>query len=193
MNTTAEELDSPITSDEFPQRIELPVRDGVTPCGKSPVRIFLGTEPAQYRAERVFLWSIEQVRDPSRRYYIYIMKNLPGFDSRRWLTGFTNYRFAIPHFAGGEGRAIYNDVDQVYLEDPAQLFDLDLGEHGYLAISPRDTSVMLMDCAQMIRHGVREITCPQDRIRKVFIVVINANGPIDRLRRFIRGRELSYF
>ena len=42
-------------------------------------------------------------------------------------------------------------------------------------------------------HGVREITCPQDRIRKVFIVVINANGPIDRLRRFIRGRDLSYF
>ena len=42
-------------------------------------------------------------------------------------------------------------------------------------------------------HGVREITCPQDRIRKVFIVVINANGPIDRLRRFIKGRDLSYF
>ncbi len=152
MNTIVEELYSPIRSDEFPQRIELPVRAGVTPCGKPPVRIFLGTEPAQYRAERVFLWSIEQVRDPSRRYYIYIMKDLPGFDSRRWLTGFTNYRFAIPHFAGGEGRAIYNDVDQVYLEDPGQLFDLELGEHGYLAISPRDTSVMLMDCARMIQY-----------------------------------------
>jgi hypothetical protein len=116
------------------------------------VRIFLGTEPAQYRVERVFLWSIERARDPGRVYEIYLMKQLAGFDSRRWLTGFTNYRFAIPHFAGGAGRAIYNDVDQLYLADPGELFDLDLDGHGYLAISPRDTSVMVMDCARMIPH-----------------------------------------
>lgn len=42
-------------------------------------------------------------------------------------------------------------------------------------------------------HGVREITCPEDRVRKVFIVVINANGPMDRLRRFLQGRGLSYY
>ena len=28
-----------------------------------------------------------------------------------------------PHIAGGSGRAIYNDVDQVYLADPGELFD----------------------------------------------------------------------
>ena len=132
MNTIAEDLPSSMPSSEVPQCVVLPVRAGLTPCDKPPVRIFLGTEPAQYRAERVFLWSIEQVRDPSRIYHIYLMKELSGFNSRRWLTGFTNYRFAIPHFAGGEGRAIYNDVDQVYLEDPGQLFDSGLGEHGYL-------------------------------------------------------------
>lgn len=134
MNKPAKDLPGSVQSYAVPQRIVLPVREGVTPCGKPPVRIFLGTEPAQYRAERVFLWSIEQVRDPGRIYHIYMMKELPGFNSRRWLTGFTNYRFAIPHFAGGKGRAIYNDVDQVYLEDPGQLFDLDLGEHGYLSL-----------------------------------------------------------
>ena len=80
---------------------------------KPPVRIFVGTEPGQYRAERVFVWSVEQVRDPSRSYEIYLMKDLAGFDRSRWLTGFTNYRFAIPHLAGGAGRAIYNDVDQI--------------------------------------------------------------------------------
>ena len=42
-------------------------------------------------------------------------------------------------------------------------------------------------------HGVREITCPQDRLRKVFIVVINANAPMDRLRRVWQGRGLSYY
>src|SRR5262245_62694449 len=38
-----------------PECVVLGVREGVTPSAKPPVRIFLGTEPAQYRAERVFL------------------------------------------------------------------------------------------------------------------------------------------
>ena len=132
-----------------PECVVLGVREGVAPSPKPPVRIFLGTEPAQYRAERVFFWSIEQVRDPSRIYEIYLMKDLVGFDRRRWLTGFTNYRLAIPDFAGGFGKAIYNDVDQVYLGDPGELFDADLGQHGFLALTDHDTAVMLIDCARM--------------------------------------------
>jgi hypothetical protein len=123
---------------------------------KPPVRIFVGTEPSQFRAERVLIWSIEQVRDKSRTYEIYLMKDLVGFNRRLWLTGFTNYRFAIPHFAGNHGRAIYNDVDQIYLSDPAELFDRDIGGHGFMCIASGptaraavDTSVMLIDCARM--------------------------------------------
>jgi mitochondrial fission protein ELM1 len=139
-----------------PERIILGVRPGTEPSAKPPVRIFLGTEPAQYRAERIFVWSIERVRDPSRVYEIHLMKELAGFDRRMWLTGFTNYRCAIPHFAGGQGRAIWNDVDQVYLSDPAELFDMDLGGHGFVTVPPLgpekrvDSSVMLMDCARML-------------------------------------------
>src|ERR1043166_7441715 len=96
-----------------PARVVLGVRDGVPPSPKPPVRIFLGTEPVQYRAERVFFWSLEQVRDPGRVYEVHLMKDLAGFDRRRWLTGFTNYRFAIPHFAAGSGKAIYKDVDTI--------------------------------------------------------------------------------
>ena len=132
-----------------PECVVLGVRGGVPPSPKPPVRIFVGTEPDQYRAERVFFWSIEQVRDPGRIYEIHLMKDLVGFDRRRWLTGFTNYRLAIPHLAGGSGKAIYNDVDQVYLGDPGELFDVDLGEHGFLALSDHDTAVMLIDCARM--------------------------------------------
>jgi len=132
-----------------PERIALEVRPGSRPDPGPPVRIFLGSEAAQHRAERVFLWSIERVRNPSRRYEIWPMKRLSGFRRRGWTTGFTNYRFAVPHFAGGAGRAIYNDVDQIYLVDPAELFDTDLGDHGFLAVSPDDPSVMLLDCARM--------------------------------------------
>lgn len=140
-----------------PDCIVLGVKPGGSPGPKPPVRIFLGTQPEQYRPERVFFWSIEQVRDPSRVYEIYLMKGMPGY-RRTWLwnTGFTNYRFAIPYYAGYQGRAIYNDVDQTYHADPAELFDMDMGDHAVLAVSRTDTSVMLMDCERMKKFWTLE-------------------------------------
>ena len=85
---------------DLPQKIVLAPRPGLEPSTKPPVRIYLGTEPGQYRAERVFVWSVEKVRDPSRTYEIHLMKDVRGYDRRWWLTGFTNYRFAIANWAG---------------------------------------------------------------------------------------------
>jgi hypothetical protein len=132
-----------------PELVVLEPKEGVAPSGKPPVRIFMGTEPHQHRAERILVWSITQVRDPARRYEIYLMKDLAGFDRRGWKTGFTYYRYAIPALAGYEGRAIFNDVDQIYFADPAELFDMDMGDAGVLCINERETSVMLIDCAKM--------------------------------------------
>ncbi len=144
-----------------PDRIVLGVQPGHRPSDKPPVRIYLGTERGQFRAERIFLWSVEKHRDPSRIYEIYLLRDLKGFRRGFWLTGFTNYRFAIPGFAGFSGRAIYNDADQVYLTDPAELFDLDMDQAGFLSINDRDTSVMLIDCERMAQawndHDVRRL------------------------------------
>jgi uncharacterized protein len=108
-------------------------------------------------APSIFVWSVEQARDPARVYEIHLMKDLIGFNRWWWTTGFTNYRLAIPHLTGGRGRAIYNDVDQIYLADPGALFDADMDGHGFLAIAaqdrtggvPFDSSVMLIDCEKM--------------------------------------------
>ncbi|HVY98588.1 MAG TPA: hypothetical protein VHA35_03745 [Dongiaceae bacterium] len=134
----------------------LPPLPGTPPSRKPAVRIFIGSEPGQIRAERVLVWSIMRHRDPTRAYELHLMRDLAGFRRVGWVTGFTNYRYAIPHFAGFAGRAIYNDVDQVYLEDPARLFDLEMDGHGFLAVANRtrrrwsfDTSVSLIDCARM--------------------------------------------
>lgn len=131
------------------ETVVLPARSGASPSPAPPVEIYLGTEPAQYRANRVFGWSIERVRDPGREVRLHLMSELPGFDRRFWTTGFTNYRFAIPALQGGVGRAIYNDEDQIYLTDPGALFDLELGAAGHLSISDTESSVMLIDCARM--------------------------------------------
>ncbi|MEZ4334488.1 MAG: ELM1/GtrOC1 family putative glycosyltransferase [Myxococcota bacterium] len=129
--------------------VVLPPRPGAPPSNRPAVEIFLGTEPAQYRANRVFGFSIEKARDPGRTVRIHFMSELEGFDRRGWTTGFTNYRFAIPALCRGRGRAIYNDEDEIYLTDPGRLFDLELGGAGYLAISDTESSVMLIDCARM--------------------------------------------
>ena len=129
--------------------IVLRARPEAPPSARPPVEIYLGTEPAQYRANRVFGWSIEKARDPGREIRIHVMSELEGFDRRGWTTGFTNYRFAIPALAGGRGRAIYNDEDQIYLTDPGVLFDLDMGGAAYLATSDSESSVMLIDCERM--------------------------------------------
>ena len=41
-------------------------------------------------------------------------------------------------------------------------------------------------------HGVREIQCPPDRMRKVFIVVINRFTPLDRLGRLLGAAPKGY-
>jgi hypothetical protein len=134
---------------ERPECVRFEPEPGLEPSSKAPVRIYLGTEPEQHRAERAFLWSILQVRDPARVYEIYLMSELTKFDRSDWKTGFSRYRFAIPAFAGQKGRAIYNDVDQIYLRDPGELFDLDMGGCAYLSITRRETSVMLLDCEKL--------------------------------------------
>ena len=180
-----------------PECVVLPPRPGTVPSDRPPVRIFLGTEPAQYRAERIFFWSIERHRDPARTYEVYRMSDLAGFDRKGWRTGFTKYRFAIPELAGGSGRAIYNDVDQIYLADPALLFDLEMGEHGYLAISPEETSVMLIDCARMLPLWNRQTAAREGKhalIRKP-AATPGLWGPCDphwnaRDQEYVEGRTL---
>lgn len=159
-----------------PEVVRFDVDPGVTPSGAPPVRIFLGTEPLQARAERIFLWSVKQHRDPARVYEVHLMKDLKGYDRHGWKTGFSNLRFAIPGLAGGYGRAIYNDVDQVYLADPGELFDLDMGTAGVLAIRPTEDSVMLIDCGVMIRHWpTEEVGMPGMAMKRFRKAVSNNN------------------
>ncbi|MEX2479575.1 MAG: ELM1/GtrOC1 family putative glycosyltransferase [Gammaproteobacteria bacterium] len=139
----------PPSREREPETIVFGARAGAHPSQRPPVEIFVGSERGQFRAEHNLLWSIEKHRDPTRIYRVHLLRDLQGFRRRFWLTGFTNYRFAIPALAEGEGRAIYNDADQIYLADPGELFDTPMNGRGYLSINERDSSVMLLDCRRM--------------------------------------------
>lgn len=185
------ERDRPPGLRDEPELVLLDVEPGVTASPKPPVRIYLGTEPAQHRAERIFVWSIMQVRDPARRYEIYLMKDLKGFDRARWKTGFTNYRYAIPALAGKKGRAIYNDVDQIYLADPAELFDMDMGGAAQLGITERETAVMLLDCERMAKVWHRE-DAERSEKHKFFRAKVHADGLWGHMPGIWNSRDHEY-
>ncbi len=42
-------------------------------------------------------------------------------------------------------------------------------------------------------HGVREVRCPEGRMRQVFTVVVNGNGPLDKLRALVTGRAATRY
>lgn len=161
-------------------------------CPSLPtVRIFVGSETSQYRAERVFVWSVCKHRNPSRRYEIHIMRDLPGFDRAGWTTGFTNYRFAIPELAGGAGRAIYNDVDQIYLADPAGLFDTPMNGDCCLALGIEDTSVMLIDCAAMV--GIWNLRSARRGTKKALAArVVEEMGGVGELSSIWNARDEEF-
>lgn len=132
-----------------PVKLVLESADASDEQAANPIRIYIGSEPAQHRGERILLWSILKHRNPNRHYEVNIMKDLAGFERKGWKTGFTAYRYTIPEFANFQGRAIYNDVDQIYLADPFDLLAENMSEAAVLAVESRDTSVMLMDCGRL--------------------------------------------
>ena len=122
------------------------------------IRIFIGTEPAQWLATEVLKRSILKRTDSS-----VVFNDLIGLDlglRSKMYTGFSFYRFAIPEKCGYQGRAIYLDADMVVLGDIANLYNLEMKNYNALA-RVRDsqstfTSVMLMDCAKLKHWKVKE-------------------------------------
>ncbi len=99
---------------EGPEVIEL--------AGKGPVvQIYVGASPDLYRAVRVLIWSIMQVRDPERAYEIHLMMNLKGIDRKGWKTGYEGYCAYVAGMA--KGRAIYCTPQMIFETDPAIAFD----------------------------------------------------------------------
>ncbi len=131
------------------------------------VKIFIGTEPRMWRGEAVLRHTIEKyITGPHKVVsmdYTLGDKTWEGWEIGRkaaepaqrgrdekgnavWFTDFTNFRWAIPELCGFKGRAIYNDVDQIYLKNPRELMDLEMGGAAVLSVTTNETSVLLFDC-----------------------------------------------
>ncbi|MEC7839867.1 MAG: glycosyltransferase [Chlamydiota bacterium] len=123
-----------------------------------PIKIFIGTEPAQWLPTEVLKRSI-LTRTKTEVEFC----DLIGIDlglRLKMYTGFSFYRYAIPEKSDYKGRSLYLDADMVVLGDIADLHNLDMNGHNALArIRNKETyftSVMLMDCAKLKHWKVKE-------------------------------------
>lgn len=130
-----------------------------------PIRIFVGT-PANnedLECESVFSYSLRKhhpaddielhwmmlSRDPASPWYSDPQAR-KGWHTKGWATPFSPLRWGIPHACGYQGRAIYNDCDQIYMADVAELWNQPIPDDKALLMAKDGASCcMLMDCERM--------------------------------------------
>jgi len=70
-----------------------------------------------------------------------------NFNTTRWATPFSGFRWGIPEYCKYEGKAIYTDVDMLNFYDIGKLYELPMFDKPVLAREGR-TCVMLFDCTK---------------------------------------------
>jgi len=55
-----------------------------------------------------------------------------GWNSKRWSTPFSGFRWGIPQYCNFKGRAIYTDCDMINLRDIADLWNLDIPDDKWM-------------------------------------------------------------
>lgn len=74
-----------------------------------------------------------------------------GFQTARWSTPFSGFRWAIPEYQNFHGRAIYMDVDQINFRDINDLYNMNLDGRPFAArrgsrFGGHEFCVMVIDC-----------------------------------------------
>ena len=105
-----------------------------------PIRIFVGTSANNEDAEAEMVLEYTLRKNTTHPLDITWMRQTKdedspwgGWQTQRWSTPFSGFRWAIPEVCGYHGRAIYMDVDQLNLRDIADLFSVDLKNHPMAA------------------------------------------------------------
>lgn len=138
----------------------------------SPVRVFVGSQPAQILAVKVLEFSIKKHASLSCEvmplHDAHIEVPVPKDARNRPRTPFSFQRFFIPQLCGHRGRAIYVDSDMQVFKDIRGLWALPFEGADLLAArEPGDTgrrpqfSVMLLDC-ERLGWDVRELVAKLD-------------------------------
>lgn len=90
-----------------------------------------------------------------------------GWNTPRWSTPFSGFRWAIPEYCNFEGRAIYTDCDMINFRDMTDLVNVELNGKPIAArrgtrFGGHEFCVMVFDCAAFRKHAL-----PVQRMKKI--------------------------
>jgi hypothetical protein len=137
-----------------------------------PVRIFIGTSANGEDAEMEMIYEDSLRRHATGPLEITWMRQnhdaesiWGNWNTRRWPTPFSGFRWAIPQACRFEGRAIYTDEDMINFRDIRDLWNIDLGDCAIgarkgLRFNGHEFCVMVMDCAKM-----KDLLMPAERMK----------------------------
>jgi lipopolysaccharide biosynthesis glycosyltransferase len=130
------------------------------------VRIFIGTSANGEDADAEMTYEYSLRKNTDRELDIVWMRQTRdeksvwgGWNTERWSTPFSGFRWAIPEVCGFEGRAIYTDVDMINFKDISLLLDTDLNGKPVAArrgsrFGGHEFCVMVFDCQAFEEHSM---------------------------------------
>ena len=133
---------------------------------KDVIKVFVGCDPNNCDLEQMMVleYSMKkhttspveiiwmQLSDDANSFWFSDPQSNEGWNTSRWVTPFSGFRWAVPAYCNYEGKAIYMDADMLILSDLKDLWDHPFNE-GSIAVSKgaplmRRTCVTLWDCAK---------------------------------------------
>lgn len=127
------------------------------------IKIFIGSSPngEDREIERIYEYSLRKhCSEPLDIEWMKIDKDESniwgGWNTSKWFTPFSGFRWAIPHFCNYEGKAIYTDVDMINFRDIKDLYYMDMNGKPFAAREGKrwgyEFCVMVIDCAKAKEH-----------------------------------------
>ncbi len=146
------------------------------------IRVFVGCDPNNCDLEQMMVldYSIHKhttspveivwmqlSRDPSSYWYSN-PETGEGWNTSKWVTPFSGFRWAIPEYCNFSGRAIYMDTDVVVLSDLAELWKHPISSQSIVAAKTKADMARLCTCVWDCNKA-ENIIFPVETLRKDII------------------------
>lgn len=143
------------------------------------IKVFVGCDPNNCDLEQMMVldYSIHKYtslpveivwmqlsHDPKSFWYSDPEKN-EGWNTTRWPTPFSGFRWAIPEYCNYSGRAIYMDADVIVLDDLAKLWQHSIEGKSIVAAKKNADMTRLCTCVWDC-NAAKDVVLPIEKLRK---------------------------
>ncbi|WP_350557857.1 glycosyltransferase [Psychrobacter sp. CAL346-MNA-CIBAN-0220] len=143
------------------------------------IKVFVGCDPNNCDLEQMMVldYSIHkhtrapveivwmQLSHDPKSYWYSNPETDEGWNTTKWATPFSGFRWAIPEYCNYSGKAIYMDADVVILSDLAELWNHPINDQAIVAAKTNADMVRLCTCVWDCSKA-QDIILPVEQLRK---------------------------